>query len=102
MHVDTRVNEALRLDVLDLPPKPRVLSIEATDYVDWSGDPALRILVTIAEDTTDEELMNGKAISQLRNAIHDSLLANGISLFPYSNLAKPSELADDYDDDDEE
>jgi hypothetical protein len=91
MPVDTRVTEALRLDKLDLPPRPRVLAIEAEDHVDWTGDDALRVWVTIAEDTTDQELQNGRAISRLRNAIHDSLLAGGVTLFPYITLTTPSE-----------
>jgi hypothetical protein len=92
MPVDTRVTDALRLDKLDLPPKPRVLAIEAEDYVDWSGDEALRVLVTIAEDTADEELRNGPAIIQLKNAIRDSIRAKGITLFPYIRVGKPSEF----------
>lgn len=86
-----KVRSALRLKSLDLPPKPRVLSIEAEDYVDWTGDEALRVWVTIAEDTTDEELQNGKATIQLNRAIHDSLLSKGITLFPYVTITKPSE-----------
>lgn len=86
-----KVRAALRLKSLDLPPKPCVLSIEAEDYVDWTGDEALRVWVTIAEDTTDEELQNGKAAIQLKNAIHDSLLSKGITLFPYITITKPSE-----------
>ena len=92
MAVDAKkVRSALRLKSLDLPPKPRVLSIEAEDYVDWTGDEALRVWVVIDEDTTDEELQNGKAIIQLKMAIHDSLLSKGITLFPYTRITKPSE-----------
>jgi hypothetical protein len=91
MPVDAKVKAALRLKNLPLPPRPRVLSIEAEDYVDWTGDAALRIWVTIDENTTDEELLNGEAIIQLKDAIHDSLLKKGIELFPYITLTKPSE-----------
>jgi hypothetical protein len=89
--VDTKVRAALSLKRLKLPPKPRVLAIEAEDYVDWTGDEALRVWVVIDENTTDEELQNGRAIIQLKSAIHDSLLKNGITLFPYITLTKPSE-----------
>jgi hypothetical protein len=91
MPVDTKVRAALRLKNLALPPKPRVLAIEAEDYVDWTGDEALRIWVVIDENTTDEELLNGEAGLQLKRAIHDSLLAKGITLFPYMRVVKPSE-----------
>jgi hypothetical protein len=91
MAVDAKTRAALRRKNLKLPPKPRVLAIEAEDYVDWTGDEALRILVVIDENTTDEELRNGKAILQLKRTIHDSLLNQGITLFPYIFLSKPSE-----------
>jgi hypothetical protein len=91
MPVDAKTRAALKLKNLKLPPKPRVLAIEAEDYVDWTGDDALRIWVVIDENTTDEEVQNGKAIIQLKRAIHDSLLAKGITLFPYMTLTKPSE-----------
>ena len=91
MPIDTKTRSALKLKNLALPPKPRVLAIEAEDYVDWTGDEALRIWVTIDENTTDEELLNGAAIIQLKGAIHDSLLKKGITLFPYVRIAKPSE-----------
>jgi hypothetical protein len=91
MPVDTNTRAALQRKNLDLPAKPRVLAIEAEDYVDWTGEAALRVWVVIDEDTTDEELRNGKAIIQLKNAIHDSLLKKGITLYPYVFLTKPSE-----------
>jgi hypothetical protein len=91
MPVDARIQEALRLDALDLPPKPRVLAIEAEDYVDWTGDDALRVWVTIAEDTTDADVSNGRAIGQLKSAIRESVRAKGVTLFPYITLTKPSE-----------
>lgn len=92
MPVDTRVQDALRLESLNLPPRPRVIAIEAEDYVDYSGEEALRVWITIAEETTDEELRNGPATIQLKNAIRDSIRAKGITLFPYIRLGKPSEL----------
>jgi hypothetical protein len=91
MPVNPKVRAALSLKKVKLPPRPRVLAIEAEDYVDWTGDEALRVWVVIDEKTTDAEVQNGKAISELKGAIHDSLLAQGITLFPYIRLAKPSE-----------
>jgi hypothetical protein len=97
MPVDAKTRAALNLKRLKLPPKPRVLSIEAEDYVDWTGDEALRVWVVIDENTTDEELLDGEAASQLSNAIHDSLLSRGVSLFPYIRVVKPSERHATYD-----
>jgi hypothetical protein len=91
MPVDAKIKAALRLKSLKLPPRPRVRAIEVEDYVDWTGDEALRVWVVIDEDTTDEELSNGQAIIDLKSAIHDRLLSKGITLFPYIFLTKPSE-----------
>jgi hypothetical protein len=88
--VKTRARAALNLKKLKLPPKPRVLAIEVEDYVDWTGDEALRIWVVINKNTTNKELQNGKAIIELKEAIHDALLAKGIRLFPYISFTKPS------------
>lgn len=95
MPVDTKVRAALKLKKLKLPPKPRVLSIEPEDFVDWEGEEALRIWVVIAEDTTDEELLNGRATIELTRAIRDSLRAKGVTLFPYISFTKPSEQRPD-------
>jgi hypothetical protein len=95
MPVDKKVRNALRLKNLDLPPGPRVLAVEVEDYVNWEGEDALRVWVTIAEDTTDEELLDGRSGLRLTGAIHDSLLKHGVTLFPYIRVRKPSErLAD--------
>jgi hypothetical protein len=93
MPVDKKVKTALQRKNLSLPLKPRVLSIEAENYVDWTGDDALRVWVTIAETTTDEELLDGSAAIQLFATIHDSLRKHGIALFPYIRVGKPSERA---------
>jgi hypothetical protein len=90
MPVDAKVRNALKRKNLKLPARPRVLSIEAEDYVDSMGDDALRIWVVIDEDTTDADI-NGKDIIQLKGTIHDSLLKHGVTLYPYVFLTKPSE-----------
>jgi hypothetical protein len=97
--VKTRARAALKLKNLKLPPKPRVLAIEVEDYVDWTKEEALRVWAVIDEDTTDAELQNGKAIIELKEAIHDTLLAKGITLFPYITLIKPSERLETDDED---
>lgn len=78
---------------LKLPPRPPVEAIHVEDYVTWDGDEALRVQVTLADDTTDEDL-TGEAASSIRMAIHDSLLAAGIEKFPYTSFATRSELAE--------
>jgi hypothetical protein len=90
MPVDAKTRAALKLKNLKLPPKPRVRTIEAEDYVNWEGEEALKIWVVINKNTTNEELQNGKALLQITRAIHDALLAKGITLFPYISFTKPS------------
>lgn len=76
---------------LALPPRPVVESIEVEEMVDWTGDEGLRIQVIIGEDTRDEEL-TGKFGLALRFAIREALATEGIELFPYTYIAKPSDL----------
>ena len=91
MPITDAVRQALALDTLVLPAKPKILSIEPTDYIDHTGEEAIQVWVTIDEDTPDSEL-TGKARRQISMAIHDSLLARGVSLYPYLQFGKPSEL----------
>lgn len=92
MPTDTKAQQVLELDKLPPPPGVRVLSVQAEDYTDWSGEPALRVTV-ILDDATDVEKFAG-AIGDFKMAIHRRLREHGITLFPYIFLATPSELAD--------
>jgi hypothetical protein len=89
--VDTR--DALDLKNLPVPAGMRILKIDAEDYTDWDGDPALRISVLI-DDATEVEKVTGDEVGDFKDAIHQNLLKNGIALFPYIFFAKPSELAE--------
>lgn len=93
MSVDDKALKALDLDSLSLPPDPRVASVEVADYTDSTGEPALRVLVTL-DETADIESLPSEAIGQLKSAIRASLRRHGITVFPYIFLAKPSELAE--------
>ncbi len=86
-----RARRALDPRKLALPPRPVVESIEVEEMVDWEGDEGLRVQVIIGEDTRDEEL-TGKFGIALRFAIREALAAEGVEQFPYTYLAKPSEL----------
>lgn len=93
MTLHEKTLEALDLKGLSLPPSPRVVSVEAEDYTDSSGEPALRVLVTL-DEAADIENLSGEAIGKLKSAIRDSLRRHGVTVFPYIFLAKPSELAE--------
>src|SRR4051794_7782353 len=92
MTTDTNLRQAIDLTQLRLPANLRVLSMEAEDYTDWSGDPALRVSVVLDENT-DVDRLSGDAINEFKQIVHDNLLKHGIGLFPYFRFAKPSELA---------
>jgi len=78
--------ESLRKLSLPLP----VVDIEVEDYVDADGEDALRVTVILDERTEDRSL-TGRAVIQLKEAIHDRLLQQGVTVFPYVFLTKASE-----------
>lgn len=92
MAIAEKARRLLDLKTLRLPAKPHVLELTVEDYVDWTGDDALRVDVVIDEATTDEEL--GEDTFRMKRAISACLLAEGIEEFPYIFIAKPSELAE--------
>lgn len=93
MPLTVNVRDALDLKNLKIPASMQVLRIDAEDYTDWSGDPALRIKVLL-DDSTVVENISGEDIIAFKNAIQNNLQKNGISLFPYFRFAMPSELAE--------
>jgi len=91
MAVDERVKDALRLENLSVPPELPVISISVEDYVDWTGDDALRVSVLLSEDF-DEFKDTGEAAIKFNMSILDSLIEHGIELHPYVWFMKPSDL----------
>ena len=70
-----------------------MLEVEAEDYIDSTGEPALRVQV-ILDESVDIDTMRGDQVGELKFAIRDSLRRHGVTLFPYIFLAKRSELAE--------
>lgn len=101
MAVDEKTKEALDLKTLKLPPFPPVSKIEWEEFEDWTGEPSLRLLVIFAENT-DVDKITGEQVGDMKRAIHDSLIAHGISKFPYTFIATPEELAEPIDEDEDE
>lgn len=93
MPVDEKTREALDIKRLRLPLSPAVIRLEPEDYTDSTGEPSLRVLV-ILDEAVDVDKISGKAVGDLNFAIRDSLRKQGVTVFPYIFLAKPSELAD--------
>lgn len=89
--------QALDIATLPIPPAMKVLRMDVEEYTDWTGDPALRIDVLI-DDDTDIKKITGAALVEFKAAIHERLIKNGIHLFPYVWHAKPSELAEEDED----
>ncbi|HEV3023571.1 MAG TPA: hypothetical protein VGX76_13950 [Pirellulales bacterium] len=76
------IDEALRLDSLKLPPKPRIVKIEWDFYEDSMGEESLKILLLLDDSTTDKELKKAP-VHAIKRAIRDSLTKHKIRLFPY-------------------
>ena len=98
MPVDQNTIDALDLKRLSLPPSPHVTKLEAEEYTDSTGEPSLRILVTL-DEATDIGRVSGDDVGELKSAIRESLREHGIHVFPYIFLAKPSELLESEDED---
>jgi hypothetical protein len=90
MDLADRINAALQLDQLDLPPKPRVVRLEWEPHESWTGEDSLKIWIIIADDTTDDELTGGAGLA-VRSKIWDSLQRHKIDLFGYTSIVKESE-----------
>lgn len=101
MPVDEKTREALDLSKLDIPPGIPITRIEVADYTDSDGDPSLRLLVVIGESVPIDKT-TAKLLGDLKSRIHRSLRDHGITLFPYTFIAKQSELDSRDDDDDED
>lgn len=93
MPLTVDIRDALDPKNLLIPASMPVLRIDAEDYTDSAGDPSLRLTVLL-DESTDIEKIRGDDLGDFKLAIHDSLLKNGITLFPYIFLAKPSDLVE--------
>ena len=97
MPVAEQARRVLDLKTLSLPERPQVLQITVEDYVDSTGDDALRVDV-LMEDMPYDEFLRAEPW-KVKEAIHDRLRQDGITEFPYIHLAMPHELAEDAEED---
>jgi hypothetical protein len=93
-----KVRDALSLGKLKshLPRNPKVVDVRVEDYVDSDGEDALRVMIVIDEDV-DIENVSGQEITDLKSAIRRRVRELGVELWPYMQIAKPSELEEDRD-----
>lgn len=92
MPLNPDVGGALSPVNLLLPPAPRVVRIDPEDYVDADGEDALRVVVVLGNETTDDQLLSD-SMGQIQRAIRDALHDRGITKFPYIHFATEAELA---------
>ena len=92
MRTNANLQRAIDLRQIPVPAGFNIVSIEAEDYTDWDGDPALRISVVIDENM-DVDHISGEVINTFKRSVRDSLIKHGVTLFPFFRFAKPSELA---------
>jgi hypothetical protein len=92
-----KVQDALKLSKLKskLPRDPKVVDIRVEDYVDSDGEDALRVTIVIDEDVDVEK--SGQEITDLKSAVRRRIRELGVELWPYIQIAKPSELEEDDD-----
>lgn len=91
MAVDEKARKAL--DIKALPPGLAVTGLEAEEYTDSTGEPSLRVWV-ILDESVDVDNVTGEVVGRLKSAIRESLRKNGVTMFPYIFLMKPSERFD--------
>jgi len=84
------IDDALKLHKLDLPDHPVVEGIEADYIADSSGEESLEVWVILSDATEDEEL-TGETVVQIKSAISESLINQGVTLFPYIRFVKRSD-----------
>jgi hypothetical protein len=92
-----KVQDALKLSRVKskLPRNPKVVDIRVEDYVDSDGEDALRVTIVIDEDVDVEK--SGQEITDLKSAVRRRIRELGVELWPYIQIAKPSELEEDDD-----
>lgn len=95
-----KAQNALKLSKIrsKLPPDPKVIDLQVEDYVDMDGEDSLRVLVILDEDVNVEKT-SGRDIGDLMNAMRDRVRELGIDRWTYVRFAKPSELAEEEDED---
>ncbi len=84
------IEEALKKEKLDLPDRPVIETIEVDFIEDSSGEDSLEVWVILSDSTRDEEL-TGESVVRIKSTISESLLNNGVTLFPYIRLVKQSD-----------
>lgn len=85
-----RIDKALELESLQLPPNPRVVRIEWEPFEDISGAEGLKLTVVLNEETTDKEIEKGGALP-IERAIRDRLREMNVAQFPYIWIMRENE-----------
>jgi len=81
------IDDALKMENLDLPKRPIIEEVRADYIEDSSGEDSLEIWVVLSDSTDDDEL-TGEVVVQIKSAISESLQKNQIDLFPYIRFIK--------------
>jgi hypothetical protein len=90
MPVDEQTLQALDFRSLSLPAEPAVVGVDVEDYVDSSGEDALRVWVILAEEVNLDQL-SGDDVLALKAVIRRSLQDHHIDRYAYVYLIKASE-----------
>jgi hypothetical protein len=96
MSTDLRAVETLDLTQLELPPSLPITGMEVEEYVDWTGDEALRVTLII-DESVDAARTSGGDVIQLKSAVREAIRALGVREFVYIRLVKESERRQAWD-----
>ena len=94
MSAEVNALGSLNLKKLDLPRSLPVTGIEVEDYVDSTGEDALRVTV-ILDEAVDPTNFSGADVIRLKSAIREAIAARGVQRFAYIFLVKESERQPD-------
>jgi hypothetical protein len=93
MSVDQKIRDALNLSKLKtkLPRNPRVVDIRVEEYVDTSGEDALRVTV-ILDENVEAEKLKAEDLTAMARELRARVREQGFELWPYVQFVKQSEL----------
>lgn len=96
MSITQTAQDVLRSQRFEYPLHCPVVRIDVEDFIETTGDDALRVLVVI-DESAEIEGVSGQETGEFKAAIRERLVESGINRFPYVFLAKPSELLENGD-----
>ena len=90
--VEGTIDEILDPRNLRISGPPRVIAVRTEPFVDSLGEDALQIWVILGDETPKKQ-RTWAVVEPIHRKVHDTLLAEGVSLHPYVLFRTESEFA---------